>query len=159
DPNALRSGTTPGHAFLTLTKTNGGQSVTKSFGFYPMNGPKSLVSQTSSSKIVNDSGHEFDASLIVNNLSSSQFNLLMQQSIINAYSLYGLQSYNCTDFAIETINNVLAQPLFVADWYAWGRNFGTTPNGLYLQIATMSSTNPNAIVHTRTATGSINPCP
>ena len=35
DPLALLDGTTPGHAFITVTKTNGSQSATLSFGFYP----------------------------------------------------------------------------------------------------------------------------
>jgi len=39
NPNALvTTSLTPGHAFLTLTKSNGGQSITQSFGFYPISG-------------------------------------------------------------------------------------------------------------------------
>lgn len=44
----------PGHAFITLAKTNGENSVMETFGFYPKNGLKSTLGGFVQSQIVND---------------------------------------------------------------------------------------------------------
>lgn len=67
NPDIVVVGVTPGHAFLTITKTNGSQSVTQSFGFYPQSGPLSIFAGAVGSKIVDDGKagfeHEVNASI------------------------------------------------------------------------------------------------
>jgi hypothetical protein len=93
----------PGHAFLTITKTNGTQSITQAFGFYPASGPKSLTLDNVSSKIVLDNNHEINASLKMN-IHNVAFELIKQHAIYLATQNYNLETNNCAHFAIDLFN-------------------------------------------------------
>ncbi len=94
----------PGHTFLILTKTNGTQSITKAFGFYPNSGYKSIFFEPVSGKIVNDADHEINASIEINNLTQSNFNSIKSKAIADATKSYDLDDFNCSDFALDVFN-------------------------------------------------------
>ncbi len=93
----------PGHAFLTIKKANGSQSVTQNFGFYPNSGPKSLGLNNLSSKIVDDNNHEINASIKMN-IDNFTFDIIRQEAIHFATQDYNLESNNCANFAMDLFN-------------------------------------------------------
>ncbi|RXK81677.1 hypothetical protein [Filimonas effusa] len=96
----------PGHAFLTLTKTNGDNSVTQSFGFYPGEDGRP-------SDIHNDANHEYNASLTMN-ISEAQFQTVIQTAENKAQSeSYDLNTQNCANFALDVFNSVRSNPIQV----------------------------------------------
>ncbi|CAN5295300.1 hypothetical protein BH11BAC5_BH11BAC5_43270 [soil metagenome] len=99
----------PGHSFITITKKNGGSSVTKSYGFYPNSGYKSVADPYGMvlSKVVNNSEHKFNSS-ITKSMSQAQFNIVKSTSIANASKHYCLANYNCTDFALAAWNSAFS---------------------------------------------------
>lgn len=97
----------PGHSFITIVKINGANSVTKSYGFYPSSGTKSIVDPYGyvSSKIVNNSQHEFNSS-ITKSITQTQFNTIKNTSITNATTKnYSIGLFNCTDYALAAYNS------------------------------------------------------
>ncbi|MEP7319992.1 MAG: hypothetical protein ABI921_14650 [Panacibacter sp.] len=95
----------PGHTFLVLTKTNGSQTITKSFGFYPSVGWKSLLNPVDG-KIVNDAQHEINASLEMPNLTQANFNTIKSNAIGLVTKKYDLGLYNCSNYALDVFNSV-----------------------------------------------------
>ncbi len=134
DPNIVAVGTTPGHAFVTLTKTNGTTSVSQTFGFYPVSGAKSISFAGVDSKIVNDKNHQYDASITIS-LPENEFNIAKNQAINTSTLKYDLNDNNCTDYAVGIFNSVMisgVSQLNVPDFITpAGINYKTTPNGLY----------------------------
>lgn len=130
----INSSLNPGHAFITLTKSDGTNSVTVSFGFYPSISVLSITGAAVGSMVNDDGGHEFNAS-ISTGLSSLQFQSALETAVYLAgHANYDLNDYNCTDYAIEIYNSTSPRGnLIVPDWIGPDgiTNFGTTPNGLY----------------------------
>jgi hypothetical protein len=170
-PNSLVSGTTPGHVFITMTKTNGSNSVTQSFGFYPKNGIWSIFNAPVDSKVVDDGQHEFNASMTMN-ISPAQFVSVRHLAINYANTLdYDLNDFNCGDFALYLFNNSrpVNEQIQVPDWIVPSgypsrpdANFGTTPNGIYKKLKEMKDANhpeaSNIQLGTYTAPTSHGPC-
>jgi hypothetical protein len=103
-------GGNPGHAFLVITKTNGNNSVTQAFGFYPIDGKSNITSQSPvPSKIVDDKYHEINASISIPSLDPPAFNLI-RANAENVFSQkqYDIIGFNCSNFAIDLFN--LARP-------------------------------------------------
>jgi len=157
NPNALMSSEGTGHAFIILTKTNGTNSVTESFGFYPKNGIKSGFNINGfatpvESQVNNNGSHEYNASLEMNNISSSDFNAMINVAITLATSMkYDINDYNCTNYGLQVFNNGRDSnnQISIPDWIGTNTNtnFGKTPNGLYKKIEAMkNSGNLNAKV-------------
>jgi hypothetical protein len=160
NPNIVAVNSNVGHTFLTLTKSNMGQKVTKSFGFYPKNGLASVLWGYVDNKIVNDGGHVFDASYTLSNISSLDFNSVMFLSKNLASNRdYSLNNFNCTDYALSVINFIKPQPLNVPDHISPGKNWGTTPGALYKVLQQLSLTDPNASLNFGTSASASAPCP
>lgn len=157
----IGKGLHPGHAFITMTKSNGGQTVSQTFGFYPINGRVSILMGEVASKVVDDGAsgfeHKTHASLVLNGLTGSQFSMLQATSLRLASRNYDLNNFNCTDFALAIFNSVSSSSLIVPDWEIWPFNYGRTPNGLYKTLVSMSA-NPNVYIATTTAATSHGPC-
>lgn len=159
NPNALVSGTTPGHAFVTFTKSNGSTSVSQVMGFYPTSGPKSIFDLPVASQTVNDGGHEYNASITVT-VTQAQFNAAQNQAITySTTKQYDLNDFNCTDYAVNVFNSAATNDISVPDTHSGGLNYGTTPNGLYqyLQGQKMTGT-PNVSTGTFNAGASKGAC-
>jgi hypothetical protein len=133
----------PGHAFLTLTKTNGSQSVTQSFGFYPRSGALSLSFGPVPSKIVDDGQHEINASMTMNNVSWLDFNAVKNLALSYSTLRYDLNDRNCADFALDCFNQSrpLGSELVVPNTIRFIANYGTTPNGIYEKLKEMKDNN------------------
>jgi hypothetical protein len=113
----------PGHTFVTITKSNSthNQSVTQSFGFYPVSGPASLTLNDVAGKIVNDQFHETNAQ-IKKQISLSDFANIRLNAYLWATQPYNLSTNNCTDFALNLFNltrpnNPIVLPVFVVKIY------------------------------------------
>ncbi len=163
-------GTTPGHVFLTITKTNGTQSVTQSFGFYPKIAWLSISMAAVASKIVDDRGHEYNASITMDNISQLDFLSIKNLSLSLANSMsYDLDNYNCTNYALDIFNfirptNKLNVPDWIPQYYdpftnRWvnGDNYHQTPNGLYKLLNSMNN-NSSVQIGTFAAPISHGPC-
>ncbi len=128
----------PGHTFLTLTKSSGPNSITQSIGFYPKKGEKSVTHIAVNAQMVDDglSEHEYNAYMEINIQNEIDFNAILNLAKNYATSMhYDLDDFNCTDFAVDVINNGVSasDQIHVSDWIGsvTAINYGTTPNGLY----------------------------
>lgn len=143
NPNEIMSITgNPGHAFVILNKSGGGQSATRAFGFYPENKFVSLLQEPTPSVAINDAGHEYNASLTMT-LTASEFNAALSFASQIPTFLYDLNDNNCTNFALDVINLVRPNPIEVPDTYSLlpTLNYGTTPGGLYKKLRDMKNSN------------------
>jgi|GEM_PF-5269638 len=98
----------PGHAFITLEKSTGGQLQRLSYGFYPVNGPGSLGFQPVTSAMGEESGapkRQSDARYTLP-LSQSQFETVMTVSVSLAGASYDLDDNNCVHYATDVFNTV-----------------------------------------------------
>lgn len=140
-PNTLVSAASlsPGHAFLTFTKSNGSTSVTQVIGFYPISGTRSVFNQPVASQTVNDGGHEYNASVTIN---VSQADFTAAQNLATTYSTgsqYDLNDFNCSNYALNVFNSATTNDISVSDTYLSGLNYGCTPNGLYNKLVQMKN--------------------
>jgi len=144
-PNILVNLTlSPGHAFIILTKTNGANSVTKCFGFYPQSGPLSLTTFGVPSTVKNDTEHEYNASLTMPNITKGQFDAMTTEAVVSAGSqTYDINSFNCVDYALGIFNLARSgNEITVPTNPTTG---GKIPGGLYNTLHTkMNSGSPEA---------------
>lgn len=156
NPNALLGPDRVGHAFITLTKTNGGNTVTQTFGFYPEKGIKSISGVYVNSQIEDDGAtqHQYNASYSIN-LNQLGFERVINSAQTYSKLKYNIKEFNCTDYALTIFNAGLDNnnQIFVPDWVAGSvtsSNYGTTPTGLYKKIKEMKDAGKSGAT---TATG------
>ncbi len=101
----------PGHTFLTLTKTNGSQSVSQSMGFYPASKSLNTVSGGFKDNGIAGDGHEYNASITISNASVSNFNTVVQYILLHQNDGYNLAHYNCTNLVVSAFNSVINPPI------------------------------------------------
>ncbi len=144
-----------GHVFLAITKTNGIQSITQNIGFYPETTRKAASFGTTNSAIVDDGNpqkrHEFDASIIMPNISQSDFQSVLNQMILKSQEQYDLNNYNCAHFALDVLNiirpsNSIASKPKSAWYYIPIASydvvyFNESPAGLYHTLQKMKNNN------------------
>lgn len=95
----------PGHCFLKLTKQNGDTCISRTFGFYPFHGWKTLVYKGRvKSKFQDDEGHAFDGSLVAVIPERNFKNIVNWISSVGAESDYDIDQFNCADFALFVFN-------------------------------------------------------
>ena len=133
NPVQIIDGLATGHAFLTVTKTNGMSSMTQNFGFYPANGPKSMALLPVPSKVGDNDFTKYNASLTASNVSYDQFSTFMQTAMTLSTHSYDLNNYNCANFALDCFNSIKStgDKLVVPNTIRDGINYRTTPNGIY----------------------------
>ena len=137
----------PGHTFIQLTKSNGGQSVQQNIGFYPDQGWKTIITPSPlNAKFVDNAYHEYNASLLMN-LPPDQFqSTLTHMQYLSNFMRYDISNYNCTDFALEIFNyrrgggNQLTVPMYDIPG-GIAPNGTATPQGLYQKLKEMQSSN------------------
>jgi hypothetical protein len=131
----------PGHTFLQIKKTNGSQLVTQNIGFYPQQGWKSLTSGPVAGKFVDNSQHEFNASLKMNLTPEQLKNTLAYMSKLSIFVKYDIDEYNCTDFSLDVFNySRPSNPLEVSRAqlpYGSAPNGSRTPQELYKTLDKM----------------------
>ncbi|GHE45552.1 hypothetical protein GCM10017764_30980 [Sphingobacterium griseoflavum] len=101
-------GNKPGHAFITLEKSNGGQVQRLSYGFYPVSGLSSASMQHVASAIGDEFGDEYRKSDSRYSLSinAAQFQSVVNKSLNLANQQYHLLYNNCVHYATSVFNVV-----------------------------------------------------
>jgi len=115
NPNASAnfSAASGGHTFLTIIKSNGGTSVTQSFGFYPSSSPSWFDPFAPVTSTIKDNGaQEINASIEMN-ITESQFNRVKQNATSWSTKNYELADYNCSNYAVDIFNSVRNNPLVI----------------------------------------------
>ncbi len=116
-----------GHTFLSVSTNYGGSQKNITYGFYPstavdLNHTNVLMS------IYDDSEHEYSTSVTMN-LSCTEFNLVLSNSLNATSNNYDLNNYNCTDFGIEIANSVNLGVLdTTSPWVYLGETYGNSSN-------------------------------
>lgn len=137
----------PGHTFLSFSKSNGGQSVQQVFGWYPSQSWEAMTTPAPiDGKFVDDAGHEFNASLTMT-VTPSQLQDAITEVLYLSHSIkYDVDEYNCTDFALQIFNlvrdprNVIEIPMYDIPG-GMAPNGTATPNGLYDKLKDMKAAN------------------
>jgi len=137
----LSTGAT-GHAFVQLKKTYNGTVIQQNIGFYPSTGWKSIEANAPvNSKLVDNAGHEFNASLTVS-VDATHFQSAVNAALYEGKAKYDIDNNNCTDFALNVFNAaaplLLSIPLYHLPGGMYGE-FSNTPQGLYNQLKSLSS--------------------
>ncbi len=118
-----------GHTFIAIQQGN----IRRVFGYYP----KTTVDPSSPNDpkaFGDDQGHAFDVSVSIPINSSQLLDVIGYAN--NAPSTYNLNTYNCTDFAIEVGNLIgLGLPDSYGYWYLGG---GSNPGQLGQNIRKMA---------------------
>ena len=136
DPSEMFNWSTgsPGHSFIQLTKSSGGISVQQYFGFYPQVGWKVLGRYPTASKMVDNGGHEFNASL-TKTINGTQFQTTIKRMESLEAEDYDIITWNCTDFALSVYNASSIAPLTIPKYKTEGSGeLMNTPQGLYNEI-------------------------
>ena len=131
----------PGHAFIQIKKSNGNQSAIQNIGFYPKTDWKStLTTAPIEGKLVDNGGHEFNASLKMSVTPENFKSILTEILYLTRFIKYDIDEYNCTDFALDVFNKVRVPKLEIPLYAIPGgiTAGGTrTPQGLYNQLKQM----------------------
>lgn len=130
----------PGHAFLTIEKSNGTQLQRLSYGFYPQSGPASATMQPTPSAMGEESSDDDRKSDARYSLSvtKAQFNSIISQSIALSKVQYDLNENNCTHYATDVFN------LLLPSNGQLNNNGFLTPDGVYTYLANLKQAgNPN----------------
>ncbi len=145
DPNRFfswQSGS-PGHTFLQIKKSNGSESVQQNIGFYPEHEWKLILApEPIEGKLVDNAGHEFNASLKMN-VTPQQLHLIINKiKYLAGFVKYDIDEYNCTDLALDVFNEVrIGNPIEIPKYEIFGGmapNGTNTPQGLYKELQIMA---------------------
>lgn len=93
------AGTDVGHSWISITQTIDGNTVTRVFGYYPLDGA-SPMDPRDTGALVNDGAHEYDVSVSVP-LTPREVIQLLSYTINHVPAIYDLNSFNCTDFVVD----------------------------------------------------------
>lgn len=130
----------PGHAFLTLEKSNGTQLQRLSYGFYPQSGPASATMQPVTSAMGEESTdikRKSDARYALS-VTKAQFDAIISKSIALSKVPYDLNDNNCTHYATDVFN------LLLPSNGQLNNNGFLTPDGVYTYLANLKQAgNPN----------------
>ena len=137
----------PGHTFLSFSKSNMGQSVQQVFGWYPAQSWEAMTTPAPiDGKFVDDANHEFNASLTIS-VTPQQLQSAITEVLYLSHSIkYDVDEYNCTDFALE-IFNLVREPRDAIEIPMYdipggmAPNGTATPNGLYDKLKDMKDAN------------------
>lgn len=130
----------PGHAYLTIEKSNGTQLQRLSYGFYPQTFAGSATMQPTPSAMGEESSDDDRKSDARYSLSvtKAQFNSIISQSIALSKVPYDLNENNCTHYATDVFNSLLPSNGQL------NNNGFLTPDGVYTYLANLKQAgNPN----------------
>lgn len=136
-----------GHAFITMTKSDGVSTVTKSFGFYPSISVLSLTTGPVGSKMNDNGSHDYDAKITQSTDAAAFLTALAQAVYLAGHNSYDLDEYNCTNYAVEVFNIVRppSNTIVINDWIYGVKNFGQTPNGLYNKLSALKASGDSSV--------------
>lgn len=105
----------PGHTFLTLTKTNGTQTISQSVGFYPIGSGGNPLNPNATGGFKNNGlpNHEYNSSIKADNLSASQFSMAMNNLLSHENDIYNISNNNCTTIALNAFNLLITPKITI----------------------------------------------
>lgn len=131
-PNQVLYNNQTGHVFIILQKIIAGDTLHKSFGFYPFKGTPIFFKRNVKSQVKDNSLRQYDVA-VIQDLSEQQFRKAISVSQEYSKRNYHLNKFNCYDYILTIFNAVtntdtlpiihVRYPLF------FGR--GGSPIGLY----------------------------
>lgn len=132
-----------GHTFIQLYKSNGSTSIQQNIGFYPESGWKSIEANAPvNSKLADNAGHEFNASLAIT-VDAAHFQNALNEIQYLGNSKYDIDNFNCTDFALRVFNEAAPLLVSIPQYHIPGGMYGelsNTPQGLYNELSTLNQT-------------------
>lgn len=135
DPNSFYAG----HCFIELSKSNPYRMIRKVVGWYPDQGVMAISGIATKGLVVDDGGHEFQASYQIA-VDSSQFEAAVQTLENYQNKNYHISLFNCVDFALGVFN-AAGGALELSTRYhipiVGSRNGDHTPNALFEKIEYM----------------------
>ncbi len=107
------TGKSPGHTFLTLTKTNGTQTISQTVGFYPIGSGGTPFNPTATGGFKNNGNppHQYNAAVNANNISATQFTMVMNNLLSHENDIYNIYNNNCTTLALNAFNLLITPPI------------------------------------------------
>jgi len=150
---------TPGHAYITMQKTNGAATRSLTFGFYPTaDSWMSVLKNAEDSSIgkEDDEKRRSDASYTLN-VTSTAFNNARNVALSGSLQKYDLNNFNCTNYAIQVFEAAMGggTGLQVPNSSVGYK----TPSSLYLRLSDMKTAGTAGISTTTTlAPTSTPPC-
>ncbi|MCK7559477.1 hypothetical protein MKQ70_32705 [Chitinophaga sedimenti] len=99
--NLLTNETDVGHAFVTIEQTINGNTIKRSFGYYPST-MVTAGNQQAIMAIRDDATHPYDVALSADITSAQLTDIIAAAK--SATSMYHLTNYNCTNYAITLAN-------------------------------------------------------
>ncbi|WP_312336282.1 hypothetical protein [Sphingobacterium sp.] len=128
----------PGHAYITMQKTNGSATRSLTFGFYPQIGSwMTAIKDAESSAIGQEdpAKRRSDGSYTIT-VSEAAFNNARNAALAGSAKQYDLNDYNCTNYALQVFNAAMGgtglQVLNSPIGYK-------TPSSLYLKLSDMKT--------------------
>ncbi len=105
----------PGHTFLTLTKTNGTQSISQTVGFYPIGSGGNPINPNATGGFKNngDPPHQYNAAINAYNVTASQFSMVMNNLLSHENDTYNIFDNNCTTIALNAFNLLIHPKIMV----------------------------------------------
>lgn len=141
----------PGHAYITLEKSNGSNVQRLSFGFYPkvatwVTPTKNAVASGMGEESANPTRRSNIR--ITSTVNASAFNNAVSKAKTASSKPYDLNDYNCTDYAIDVFN---ASQNSSGQLIVPNSNIGfTTPAGLYKSLDQMRIGGNTNVSNTKT---------
>jgi len=144
--SASHDGTYVGHSFISIQQGN----QVKVIGFYPVSDYINPLNPSGNGVYGNDSNEEFNTSISIN-ISPSKLYQILQYIYNTQNANYNLNTFNCTDFAINVGN---LGGLNLPDGYGtWPGGGGSNPGALGQYIRSLSgSINSNSGINAPSST-------
>ncbi|MBK6623962.1 MAG: hypothetical protein IPG30_03260 [Chitinophagaceae bacterium] len=126
------TGKSPGHTFLTLTKTNGTQTISQTVGFYPIGTGGTPFNPDANGAFKNNGfpAHEYNAAINITGLSSTAFTIVKNNLLQHEHDTYNIFYNNCTTLALNAFN-LLITPQISCDIFVVNAGVPPTQNNLY----------------------------
>lgn len=128
----------PGHAYITMQKTNGSATRSLTFGFYPSAGTwMTAIKDAENSAIGQESPQtrRSDGSYTLS-VSEASFNNARNVALTSATKKYDLNDFNCTNYAIGVFNAAMGGTGLQVPNSPIGYK---TPSSLYLKLSDMKT--------------------
>lgn len=128
----------PGHAYITMQKTNGSATRSLTFGFYPSAGSwmtaikdaeNSAIGQEDPAKRRNDASYTIT-------VTEAAFNNARNAALAGSAKQYDLNDYNCTNYALQVFNAAMGGSGLQVPNSPIGYK---TPSSLYLKLSDMKT--------------------
>ncbi|WP_241282627.1 hypothetical protein [Chryseobacterium timonianum] len=128
----------PGHAYITMQKTNGSATRSLTFGFYPSAGTwMTAIKDAENSAIGQEipQSRRSDGSYTIS-VSEAAFNNARNVALTSATKQYDLNDFNCTNYAIGVFNAAMGGTGLQVPNSPIGYK---TPSSLYLRLSDMKT--------------------